>query len=166
NLDELNTAIRQNIQAEYDLESENNLRQQIYAQLIKEHNFDLSQVELENYKKSLIESMKKTFVSRGGKEEQFSLTEEDKKKIHQKAVDELKLKYILKKIVQEEKIQVSKEEIEKEKGKYKTLYPGRENEIEKYFNENINQIVSQMLENKILDIIKTNSKIKEEEIIK
>jgi len=166
NLEELVNAIRQNIQAEYDMESENNLRKQIYDHLIKEHNFEISNVEIENYKKDLIESMKKNFISRGGKEKQFSLTDEEEKKIHQKSIEEIKLKYILKKIVQEEKIQISKEEIEKEKGKYKTLYAGRENEIEKYFNDNINYIVSQMLENKILDIIKTNAKIKEVEITK
>jgi trigger factor len=163
-LDDLYNAIRESIQSEYELESLEKLKQQIYDQLVQEHNFEISKIELERYEKSLIESMKKTFISRGGKETEFNLSEEDKQKIRQKSLNELKLKYILKKIVQEEKIQVSQEELEKEKGKYKTLYPGRENEVEKYFNENINHIVSQMLENKILDLIKSTAKIKEVKI--
>lgn len=163
-LDELKSAIKQNIQLEYDRAAEHKLKQQIYEELIKEHSFELPQKEVENYEKKLIETMKRNFISRGGKEEDFKITEEEQKQLKQKSKDEIKLKYILEKIVKEEGINVSQEEIEKEKGKYKKMYPGREKEVEELFTKNIDQIVSQILEDKIIEVIKTNAKIKEVEV--
>ncbi len=164
NLDDLKSIIKHNIQAEYDLESENKLREQIYEELIKEHHFEVSSVETKNYEKNIIDSVKKNYLARGGKESEFKLAEEEQKKIEQKAEKEIRLKYILKKIIQEEKIQVSEQEIEEEKNRYKTLYHGKEKEIEEYFLNNKEHIVSELLENKILDLIKTNAKIKEVDI--
>ena len=70
----------------------------------------------------------------------------------------------MKKIIQEEKIEITKELLEKEKGKLLALYPGREKEIDEYFEKNFDTIASNILEEKLLDVIISSAKIKEVDV--
>lgn len=164
NVDELIQDVKQQLQHEFDTESQKKLKDQIYEQLLKTHDFPLPESEVEsNYQKKL-ELLKQDFLARGGKEENFKLTPEQEKKLKEKSINEVKLKYILKKIIEKEKIEVTKEEIEKEKGKLFTLYPGKEKEINEYFEKNLDIIVSNILEEKVVNFIISQTKIKEVDV--
>ncbi len=161
NVDELISHIRQYLQQEFENESKQKLRNQIYEILIKEHNFAIPETEVERHYQEIIESLKRDFLARN-KQSEFKLTEEQTKLLRKKAEDEIKLKYILKKIITEEKIEVTEEQLEKEKEKLLKLYPGREKEVSEYFETNKNIIASNILEDKIFDLIISNAKVKEE----
>ncbi|MEN3014369.1 MAG: trigger factor [Endomicrobiia bacterium] len=163
-LDDLISNLKDSIQREFDNESNQKLKNQIYEILLNEHKITVSQTEIENHYNEILEEIKRDFISRGGKEEDFNLPDEQQKQLLKKAENEVKLKYILRAIIQQEKIEITKEELEKEKGKFLSLYPGKEKEINEYFEKNIHYITSKLLEDKILNLIISSAKIKEMDI--
>lgn len=166
NLDDLISEIKQRLQQEFDKEANEKLRNEIYKILLQEHNFVVPETEVEKRQQEIVNTLKQDFQLRTNNKEEFKLTEEQQKQIRKKAEDEVKLKYILKKILQEEKIELTKELLEKERGKLLSFYPGREKEINEYFEKNIDVIASNILEDKIFDLIVSTAKIKEVDITK
>ncbi len=164
NKEELISAIKQSLRTEFDNETNEKLKKQIYEILLKENNLVLPETEVKQHYQEILDYIKQEHLSRGGKEEEFKLKEEQQKNLLKKAEDEIKLKYILKKIIKEEKIEITKELIEKEKGKYLALYPTKEKEINDYFEKNFDTIASNILEEKIFELIISNAKIKEVDI--
>ncbi|MCS7231766.1 MAG: trigger factor [Elusimicrobiota bacterium] len=163
-LDELISTIKENIQKELDKETEQKIKEQIYEILLKEHNIAVPETEVKKHYNEILEEIKEDFLRKGGKEENFKLTQEQQNLLQKKAEDEVKLKYILKAIIEQEKIELTKEEIEKEKGKLLALYPTRETEINEYFEKNLDYFASKLLEEKILNLIISHAKIKEVDI--
>jgi len=160
-IDDLISDIKQHLQSEFDKETEQKLKNQIYETLLKEHNFVVPESEVEQRYNELAESLKEEY-SRYNQE--FKLTEEQQKQLKKKSEDEVRLKYILKKILETENIQLTKELVEKERGKLLSMYPGREKEVNEYFEKNFNIIASNILENKIFELIISNAKIKEVDV--
>jgi trigger factor len=160
-IDDLIYDIKQHLQSEFDKETEQKLKNQIYETLLKEHNFVVPESEVEQRYNELVESLKEEY-SRYNQE--FKLTEEQQKQLKKKSEDEVRLKYILKKILETENIQLTKELVEKERGKLLSMYPGREKEVNEYFEKNFNIIASNILENKIFELIISNAKIKEVDV--
>ena len=160
-IDDLISDIKQHLQSEFDKETEQKLKNQIYETLLKEHNFVVPEREVEQRYNELVESLKEEY-SRYNQE--FKLTEEQQKQLKKKSEDEVRLKYILKKILETENIQLTKELVEKERGKLLSMYPGREKEVNEYFEKNFNIIASNILENKIFELIISNAKIKEVDV--
>ncbi len=160
-IDDLISDIKQHLQSEFDKETEQKLKNQIYETLLKEHNFVVPESEVEQRYNELVESLKEEY-SRYNQE--FKLTEEQQKQLKKKSEDEVRLKYILKKILETENIQLTKELVEKERGKLLSMYPGREKEVNEYFEKNFNIIASNILENKIFELIISNAKIKEVDV--
>ena len=157
-LDELISDIKQHIQAEFDRETEQKLRNQIYEILLKEHNFAVPESEVEERYNELLESLKREYARYN---QELKLTEEQQKQLKRKSEEEIRLKYILKKILETENIQLTKELLEKERGKLLSIYPGREKEVNEYFEKNFSLIASNILEDKIFELIISNAKIKE-----
>jgi len=160
-IDALISDIKQHLQSEFDKETEQKLKNQIYETLLKEHNFVVPESEVEQRYNELAESLKEEY-SRYNQE--FKLTEEQQKQLKKKSEDEVRLKYILKKILETENIQLTKELVEKERGKLLSMSPGREKEVNEYFEKNFNIIASNILENKIFELIISNAKIKEVDV--
>ena len=160
-IDDLISDIKQHLQSEFDKETEQKLKNQIYETLLKEHNFVVPESEVEQRYNELAESLKEEY-SRYNQE--FKLTEEQQKQLKKKSEDEVRLKYILKKILETENIQLTKELVEKERGKLLSMYPDREKEVNEYFEKNFNIIASNILENKIFELIISNAKIKEVDV--
>jgi len=160
-IDDLISDIKQHLQSEFDKETEQKLKNQIYETLLKEHNFVVPESEVEQRYNELVESLKEEY-SRYNQE--FKLTEEQQKQLKKKSEDEVRLKYILKKILETENIQLTKELVEKERGKLLSMYPDREKEVNEYFEKNFNIIASNILENKIFELIISNAKIKEVDV--
>ncbi len=158
NLDELMSAIKENIQTEFDKESEQKLKNQIYEILLKEHNFEVPASEIEQRYNEIVETLKQEYSVYNKK---FELTEEQQKKLKKKAEDEIRLKYILKKILETENIKLTNELLQKERGKLLSMYPGREKEVNEYFEKNLDIIASNLLEQKIIELIISHAKIKE-----
>ncbi len=159
-VDDLLSAIKQHLQEEFDKETKQKLKNQIYEILLKEHNFVVPESEVEQRYNELVESLKKEY----GYTKKFELNENQQKQLKKKSEDEVRLKYILKKILETENIQLTQELIEKERGKLLSMYPGREKEVNEYFEKNFNLIASNILEDKIFELIISNAKIKEVEI--
>jgi trigger factor len=157
-LDELISDIKQHLQAEFDRETEEKLRNQIYEILLKEHNFAVPESEVEERYNELLESLKREYARYN---QELKLTEEQQKQLKRKSEEEIRLKYILKKILETENIQLTKELLEKERGKLLSMYPGREKEVNEYFEKNFSLIASNILEDKIFELIISNAKIKE-----
>jgi trigger factor len=157
-LDELISDIKQHLQAEFDRETEQKLRNQIYEILLKEHNFAVPESEVEERYNELLESLKREYARYN---QELKLTEEQQKQLKRKSEEEIRLKYIFKKILETENIQLTKELLEKERGKLLSMYPGREKEVNEYFEKNFSLIASNILEDKIFELIISNAKIKE-----
>jgi len=160
-LDELISDINQHLQAEFDRETEQKLRNQIYEILLKEHNFAVPESEVEERYNELLESLKREYARYN---QELKLTEEQQKQLKKKSEEEIRLKYILKKILETENIQLTKELLEKERGKLLSMYPGREKEVNEYFEKNFSLIASNILEDKIFELIISNAKIKEVDV--
>lgn len=163
-LEDFISNIKENIQKELDNETYNKLKQQIYEILLKDNNITTSETEVEKHYQEILEDLKREFLSRGGKEEDFKISQQQKEQLYKKAQDEVKLRYILKTIIEQEKIQITKEELDKEKGKILSLYPGKESEVNEYFEKNLGYYASKILEEKVLNLIISSAKIKEVDI--
>lgn len=163
NLEDFISNIKENIQRELDNESYNKLKQQIYEILLESNNIPVPETEVEKHYQEILEELKREFLSKGGKEEEFKIAQQQEQ-LYKKAQDEVKLRYILKAIIEQEKIQLTKEELDKEKGKILSLYPGRETEVSEYFEKNLDYYISKLLEEKVLNLIISSAKIKEVDI--
>jgi len=108
----------------------------------------------------LISKMKTYLQSRGLASKDIGADEEVlRKKYRNLAEKQVRSTLIFARIAEKENIQVDSKEIEKEIEETIKSTKEKEEEIKRYFYENIDQITSRMRENKVFDFLTENAKI-------
>jgi len=158
-IQELREDIRRNIIRHRQEEAERALRERIADEIIKRNDFELSDSMIENTLNSLVEDYKK-YGEEDFDENKF------KEKNRAAVIWNLKWNIIWPRIAENEGISVKEDDIEKEIKKIAESSSQNEKKIRAVLKkpEEMRRLKNRILEDKVFDFIKKNSKIKEIEV--
>lgn len=140
-LPELKSDLKINILKQKKLESENDLENQIYKVLLANHSFDVPTSLVERQSLNLVEEAKQRLLQKGYKKEDFDKQDDKlKESVKNRASDNVKLFFIMQKIAQQEKIEVSETDLDK-----------KITEIANYTKEPQDKVKKRLKENNLLD---------------
>ena len=164
NLDELKKRIKESLEQEEIRRQNSEEEKQIVESLLDKNKFDVPETIVANQKQYLINRMK-DYMKRQGVGEDFiaKQVESSDKKYTEEAEKNVRLSYILNGIYTQEKLEVSEEELLKDKQKMLDSNPSRKDDVEKYFKENKDSIMAALKEEKIFKFLISNAKIMETE---
>lgn len=159
-LRELKEKLRENLIRLEEHKTKEAMREQIIDRLIENNPVVVPNSLVEKQLDYLILKMKTYLQSRGLASEDIGADEEVlRKKYRNLAEKQVRSTLIFARIGEKENIQVDSKEIEKEIEETIKSTKEKEEEIKRYFHENIDQITSKMRENKVFDFLMKNAKI-------
>jgi len=159
-LRELKEKLRENLIRLEEHKTREAMREQIIDRLIENNPVVVPNSLIEKQLDYLILKMKTYLQSRGLASEDIGADEEVlRKKYRNLAEKQVRSTLIFARIAEKENIQVDSKEIEKEIEETIKSTKEKEEEIKRYFYENIDQITSRMRENKVFDFLIENAKI-------
>lgn len=159
-LGELKEKLRENLIRLEEHKTKEAMREQIIDRLIENNTVVVPNSLVEKQLDYLILKMKTYLQSRGLASEDIGADEEVlRKKYRNLAEKQVRSTLIFARIAEKENIQVDSKEIEKEIEETIKSTKEKEEEIKRYFYENIDQITSKMRENKVFDFLIENAKI-------
>ena len=160
-LDDLKKKIEESIKKEKELQSKQDMEEQLITGLIKNNPIDVPSSQVDNRLNHLVSKAKKYIVQQGLQPEQAGLTDEAlKEKYKDEAYKQIQLFYVFGAISQKENIQVAEEEIKNEIERAVNSAGQKEKEkIKKYFNENKETVFQRLLEMYIFDFLVENAKL-------
>lgn len=163
NLEDLKNKVKEAIEAEEKRRQDTDVEKQIVEYLIEKNVFEVPQSLVAHQKESLIGRMKEYLQKQGAPKEyidkQVELGDE---KFKEEAEKNVRLSYILNSIYTNEKLEVTDQDLEEEKNKMKAANTGRDEAVEKYFEEHKANISISLKETKLFKFLLDNAKIKEE----
>ena len=164
NLEELKKKIKESLEQEEVRRQKNEEEKQIVEYLLDKNKFDVPETIVANQKQYLINRMK-DYMKRQGANDEFiaKQIESSNAKYLEEAEKNVRLSYILNGIYTQEKLEVSEEELLKDKQKMLDSNPERKDDVEKYFKENKENILAALKEDKIFKFLIDNAKITETE---
>ncbi|MEE9389988.1 MAG: trigger factor [Candidatus Aminicenantaceae bacterium] len=159
-LGELKEKLRENLIRLEEHKTREAMREQIIDRLIENNPMAVPNSLVEKQLDYLILKMKTYLQSRGLASKDIGADEEVlRKKYRNLAEKQVCSTLIFARIAEKENIQVDSKEIEKEIEETIKSTKEKEEEIKRYFYENIDQITSKMRENKVFDFLIENAKI-------
>jgi len=162
-LKELKEKLRENLIKLEEYKAKEAMREQIVDRLVENNPVVVPNSLVEGQLDYLISKMKVYLQSRGLASEDIGADEEVlRKKYRNLAEKQVRSALIFARIAEKENIQVDPKEIEKEIDETIKSTKKKEEEIRKYFHENIDQITRRMRENKVFDFLIKNAKIMNE----
>ena len=162
-LPELKEKLRENLIKREEYKAQEAMREQIVDRLIENNPVAVPNSLVEKQLDYLMSRMKAYLASRGLASEDIGADEEVlRKKYRDLAEKQVRSALIFSRIAERENIQVDSREIDKEIEETVKSTKEKEEEIKKYFYENIEQITGRMRENKVFDFLIKNAKIMNE----
>ena len=162
-LKELNEKLRENLVKMEEYKTREAMREQIIDRLIENNPVAVPNSLVERQLDYLMSKMKGYLQSRGLASEDIGADEEVlRKKYRNLAEKQVRSALIFARIAEKENIKVDSKEIEEEIEETIKSTKEKEEEIKRYFYENIDQITSRMRENKVFDFLIKNAKIMNE----
>jgi len=143
-MSELKADLKKNILSQKKLESARDVENQIYKILLESHAFDVPASLVENQALRLVQETKQRLAQQGYKKEDLD-TQDDKFKesVKGRALDNVRLFFIMQSIAQQEKIEVVESDIDK-----------RVAEIASHTKEDQVKVRQRLKENNLLDSLK------------
>lgn len=164
-LRELKEKLRKNLIGLEEHRAREAMKEQIIDRLIENNPVAVPYSLVEKQLDYLVSKMKAYLQSRGLTSKDIGAGEEVlRKKYRNLAEKEVRSALILTRIAEKENIQVDSNEIEKEIEETTKSTKEKEEEVKRYFYENIDQITSRMKENKVFDFLIENAKIVKEKM--
>ena len=167
NLDELKAAIIENLKQGYEKRVEQELNEQAFSALIEKKDFEVPEVMVEFELENIIADAERSFSYHNVSMENLGLTREKLKERYQDtAVKQVKRHLILSRIVEQENLTLSDEELEKG---YRNMAAGVNQTVEdirRYYGqnkENLEFFKQALLEKQAIKLIIESSKIEEVE---
>ncbi|MBU0952637.1 MAG: trigger factor [Elusimicrobia bacterium] len=161
-LAELKTKIKDELEKEVKKLAEEKLEEEIVKSLIESNPMEIPESVMHEHAHYLGDVATQKLKYQGFTPD---LIEKQKESIHQKTHEEaqrqIKLMYILGSIAKQEKIEVKDEDLKLKKDELVKSNPGKESQLEKYFTDEREKLISQIKTDKIFKFIIENSKIKE-----
>ncbi len=163
-LDQLKEDVKKQLVDYKERESENELKNQVVEALVKEYTFELPESLIENMTQEILErAVQQMRMQKVPEKEIESKRGELAKKADERAKSEVRLAYLVDAIARKEELKVEKEDIENH---FKSMVQAGQNPayLENFFkqSENVEKLRSQLLEEKVLHILISQGKIKEE----
>lgn len=162
NLEDLKKRIRESLEAEEKRRQNSDVERQIVDHLLNTNKFDVPESVVLNQKNYLIKRMSDYMKNQGANDEFIKKqVEASEAKYAEEAEKNVRLAYILNSVTTQEKLEVTKEDLDAEKQKMIDANPQRKEDVENYFKENIENISSSLKEEKIFKFLTDNAKITE-----
>ncbi|MFB0527173.1 MAG: trigger factor [bacterium] len=162
-LKELKDKLRENLIKLQEYKAREAMREQIIDRLIENNPVAVPNSLVEKQLDYLMSKVKTYLQSRGLASGDIGADEEVlRRKYRDLAEKQVRSALIFSRIAEKENIQVDAKEIDKEIEETVKSTKEKEEEIKKYFYENIDQITSRMRENKVFDFLIENAKIMSE----
>ncbi|MDR2426726.1 MAG: trigger factor [Endomicrobium sp.] len=165
NLEDLKNKAKEAIEAEEKRRQDIDVEKQIIEYLIKKNVFEVPQSLVERQKENLVKKMKEYMQKQGTQKDYIDKQVElGQQKFKEEAEKNVRLSYILNALYINEKLQITEHDLDEEKNRMKTVNPGRDEAVEKYFEENKENIIISLKETKLFKFLLDNAKI--EEVVK
>ncbi len=159
-LKELKDKLRENLIRLEEYRAEESMKEQIIDRLIEKNQVPVPNALVERQLDYLVSKMKSYFQNHGVTSKDIGADEEVlRKKYRNLAEKQVRSALIFTRIAEKENIRIQSDEIEKEIEETIRSTKEKEEEVKKYFYENIDQIAGKMRENKVFDFLIKNAKI-------
>jgi len=164
-LDELKNAIRDNLKQGYSKRTEQELNEQIFSALISRTDFETPDALVEMELEGIIEEAERSFAYRNTSMEQLGISREEiAEKYRDTALKQVKRHLILSKLIEQENLELSEEEIENGLQEMAENFGHALGDIKKYYAENKDKLElfkHTLLEKKAINLIIDSSKIED-----
>lgn len=167
NLDQLKSAIEDNLKQGYVKRTEQELNEQIFSTLISKTDFEAPDALVDMELQGIIEEAERSFAYQNTSLEQMGISKEDiADKYRDTALKQVKRHLILSKVIDQEELTLSDEEIEKGFKDMSENFGHPLADIKKYYDENKDKLdlfKHTLLEKKAINLIIESSKIEDVE---
>ncbi len=164
-LDELKTVILDNIKQGYEKRKEQELNEQIFKELISRTTFEVPDAMVEMELQGIIEEAERSFAYRNTSLEDMGLSKEMiAEKYRDTALNQVKRHLILGKMIDQEKLEVDKEEVESGLKEMSENFNQPLEGIKQYYDQNKDKLElfkHTLLEKKAIKLILDSSSIKD-----
>jgi trigger factor len=164
-LEELKSAIKDNLKQGYAKRTEQELNEQIFTALISKTDFETPDALVEMELEGIIEEAERSFAYRNTSMEQLGLSREEiADKYRDTALKQVKRHLILSKLIEQESLELSDEEIENGLQEMAENFGHALADIKKYYAENKDKLElfkHTLLEKKAINLIIDSSKIED-----
>ena len=162
-LDQLKEHIKTQLKAQKTTEAENKYNEAIFKAIIENSTVEESEALVKEECNIMLQEIEQNLQQQGMTFELYEqFTGKNKESILEdvkpQAADRVKLNAILAAIVEEEKLEVSSEDVEKELQEIATYYQKDLEEVKQIFEANMERIESDLLTRKALELVKENVK--------
>lgn len=166
-LDELKKEIIKNLEQGYEKRKEHEINEQIYEALIADKNFELPEIMVDYELQGIIDETERSFAASNISMEQLGMTKESlSEKYRETAEKQVRRHLILEKIIEQEKMNISEEELEEGFKDLSLQFNQPAEQIKAYYKENPDKIKffeHTLLEKKAIKLIIDSSNIEEVE---
>ncbi len=166
-LDVLKARIRENLQNGYDKRVEQELNEQIFTQLLSQANFEVPDIMVENELEHIVADAERSFEQSNRSLEEVGLTRENlAEKYRPVAEKQVRRHLILSKIIDQEKLELTDEELNQGMQEMADNYHQPVDQIKAFYNQDKDSLAlfkHTLLEKKALQIIIENNEIREVE---
>jgi trigger factor len=164
NLEDLKNKVKETMEMEEKRRQDMDVEKQIIDYLLEKNKFEVPSSLVREQKTALIEKMKSYMQNQGAPKEYIAnQVELGDSKFAQEAENNVRLSYILNSICNVENLVVTNTDIDAEKNKMKSSNPGRDTDMDKYFNDKKENILAFLKERKLFNFLIDNAKVETEE---
>ncbi len=167
NLEDLKEQIRQNLQSGYDKRAEQEINEQVFSQLLAKADFEVPDTLVEMELEHIIKDAERSFQYHNMTFDQVGLTiEKLREKYRDTALKQVRRQLILDKIIRQEKLELSDEQLDKGFREMADTYNQPVDEIKSYYSSNQNGLDAFkhiLLEKEAIKLIIDNSQVEEVE---
>lgn len=169
-LSKLKEAVRTDIQARYDGVAREKVKRELLDAMAKKFDFELPQVLVDQEFNGIWQQIEAQQKQTGKTFEDEGTTEEDARKEYREIAERrVRLGLVMAQIGEEEKVDVSDEELSQAIMTRARQYPGREKAIWDFYRSNqeaLAQVRAPIYEDKVVDIILGRAKVTDKEVSK
>lgn len=167
NLDQLKSAIEDNLKQGYVKRTEQELNEQIFSTLISKTDFETPDTLVEMELQGIIEEAERSFAYQNTSLEQMGISREDiAEKYRDTALKQVKRHLILSKVIDQEGLTLSDDELESGLKEMAENFGHPLEDIQKYYDENKDKLdlfKHTLLEKKAINLIIESSKVEDVE---
>lgn len=166
-LEDLKNEIRENLRQGYEKRAEQELNEQIFSGILGKNDFEVPDIMVEYELESILAEIERSFVYRGTSMEELGLTREKlAAEYRETAVKQVKRHLILNKLIEQEKLTLSDEELEKGQAEMAAYLNRPIDEIREHHKNNKEELEyfkHALLEKRIIRLIIESSTVEEVE---
>lgn len=162
-VEELKDQIRENLTQGYDKRTEQEMTEQIFSAVLEQQDFEVPDIMVEYELNSIISEAERSFTYQNTSMEELGLTREIlSEKYRDTAVSQVKRSLILNKLIEQENVSLSDEELENEMKEMSQALNKTLAELKNHYRQNQEELEyfkHMLLEKKVIRLIVENSEL-------